>query len=112
MGDEIDLKIYVEALIKRERELRKLQFAAAQRAIDKAEASMTQRLEGMNEFRRQLERQENTYATRVEIGAVSERVNKLERAESVMSGKGAMLWLVIIVGLGLLGVLFKSFGDA
>jgi hypothetical protein len=56
--DIISLREYVD-----------LRFAVTQRAIDKAEVTMNERLAGMNEFRLALKDQNATFITRQELWA-------------------------------------------
>ena len=103
----VGLQQYVERLISHENALNLERFAAIEKALQKADEAMNIRLEGMNEFRRQLEAQEHRYAQLSQLNSLSEkldiRLNRLERAESIMSGKTTMVWAVIVVGLAILG---------
>ena len=105
--NHIALRDYVERLMAHESALNMERFAAMEKAMTKASEAMNIRLEGMNEFRRQIEAQEQRYAERSQLQALAEKVefrlSKLERAESVMSGKTAMIWAVIIVGVAVIG---------
>ena len=51
-----------------------LRFAVADKAIDKAENSMSKRLDTMNEFRQQLNDAQKTYFTRSEFDGAHQRV--------------------------------------
>lgn len=109
MTDEVT-RSYVDLLVNRERELREAQFVATQRAIDKADSALTLRLESMNEVKAQMDALQKTFATLVALDAVEQRLGKLEHAEGFVSGKSAMLWMVVIVILSVLGLILSLFG--
>lgn len=75
-------------------------------AIAKAERTMNDRLNAMNEFRDALRDQANRMATRVEVEALSEQVNAIRRDKANMDGRLAVLAFVIstLVSLGLWGL--------
>ena len=107
----VGLQHYIEVLLKNERELTQQRFESMLRAVDKAEQTMNARLEGMNEFRRQLESQEMRYVQRAVLDELMRtmdiRLTTLERASNIMTGKTAMLWAIIVIGLSLLGIAVK-----
>lgn len=59
---------------------------ASQRAIDKAEQAVNQRLEAMNEFRGALKDAQALSVTQHEFEAVMERVQKMENWRSAQEG--------------------------
>ena len=63
----------------------------------------------MNEFRKQLERQEASFVTADTLEGIEKRLATLEHSEGIMTGKTAMLWLIIVIGLGLLGIAVQWF---
>ena len=64
-----------------------LLFEAQNKALEEATRNMDRRLEGMNEFRRQLDNQAGTFATRVELKA---EVDKLELKLTPLVRMGAI----------------------
>ena len=71
------------------------QIRSIEKAIERAKSSMDQRLEGMNEFRRQLDGQAKTFAS-------IERVNGLEKlialnTKAIFIGIGIMIALQFII---------------
>ena len=52
-----------------------LRFDALDKALATAKSEMERRLEGMNEFRRQLDGQANTFATKTELRAEVEKLD-------------------------------------
>ncbi|MBV6343791.1 hypothetical protein, partial [Candidatus Magnetobacterium casense] len=51
-----------------------IRFDAQDKALEKATQEMDRRLEGMNEFRRQLDMQAGTFATRTELKAEADKL--------------------------------------
>lgn len=111
----VDLRHYLERLIQYEHDMTEARFTAVSEAVNKAERSMTIRLESMNEFRKQLENQESRYVPKAQfdgnIETINSRLERLERAENIMTGKTAMLWMIIVFALGALGLIVKYIGD-
>jgi hypothetical protein len=111
--NHIALRDYVERLMAHESALNIERFAAMEKAMTKASEAMNIRPEGMNEFRRQIEAQEQRYGERSQLQALAEKVefrlSKLERAESMMVGKSTMIWAVIVVGVAVLGAAVSFF---
>ncbi len=74
-----------------------VRLAAMKEAVDKAEKTLNQRLEGMNEFRDTLKDQASRLATKDEVGLMLKRVEALELTNSETLGrtKGiAILWAI------------------
>ena len=69
-------------------------FLASESAVSKAEHTMNERLNSMNEFRDALRDQANRMATRLEVEKLEEQVAELRRAKSNLDGR-----LVILSGL-------------
>lgn len=81
-------------------------FCLNDAAIAKAERSISQRLDSMNEFREALKDQSSRMATRVELLALSELVQELRRDKANFDGRlvvisgsistvvGILLWLI------------------
>ncbi len=79
---------------------------ATERAIEKAEAAMNARLEGMNEFRKALAEQQSTGATRREVEQMRERLGEhvtvvefREVRRLVYMGLGMAVLLPILLGI-------------
>lgn len=80
----------------------------SQLAIDKAEATMNDRLSGMNEFRDQLKDQAGLFATKEEVNkraeVVDQRIGSIENQISSLNGSlkiFGLLWVLIQAGLGI-----------
>jgi hypothetical protein len=106
----VALRDYLEQLIAHESALNSERFASVDRAMAKAYEAMNIRLEGMNEFRRQIEAQEKRYAERNQLQALDEKVDfrlsKLEQS-AVITGKAAVIWAAIVVGVAVLSAVFS-----
>ncbi len=68
-------------------------FASSDSAVAKAERTMNERLNSMNEFRDALKDQSSRMATRVEVDKIDEQVRELQRAKANLDGR-----LVILSG--------------
>lgn len=86
-----------------------LRFLENQRAISKAEDSMTTRLEGMNEFREQLREQSTKFALREEVNRrfdeVVEDIKNLELSKATLEGKASQVSVnlaMVFSGTGLI----------
>lgn len=62
-------------------------FASSESAVTKAERTMNERLNSMNEFRDALKDQANRMATRVELDKIDEAVQELQRAKANLDGR-------------------------
>ncbi len=97
--DYIDTRIRnVEDKLDFQKEFNALHFELNEKAILKAENSMTLRLEGMNDFRDQLTNEREGYATKeateLLLQAYDSRLGKLENASSFSAGR---LWMVMAI---------------
>lgn len=112
------LKSHFTALMEGEREKNDLRFNTSQRAIEKAEAAVERRLEGMNEFRASLADQARLLMPRLEadsrISALAEQIRNLESRIDRQEGRGSGLnagwgYLIGAVGLiaGLIGIVLR-----
>lgn len=100
----ITLREYVETLVQvhaRETatafESHKREHILIQQALSKAEESMNRRLEGMNEFRAQLDKQQITFATREYVQSMLDPIHKFQER----------FWGVLI-GITLLNVMLTT----
>lgn len=90
-----------------------IRFKEAQRAIDKAEKMMNNRLEGMNEFREQLNQQATTFVPRGEMTIINDKLmedirilqSKVDRAEGKASANAVFLTALIAGASLILGIL-------
>lgn len=104
-GETVTLREHLEALEAVRWAAHHDAHDAQETALARADETMTIRLEGMNEFRRQLDRERGSYVTgdRMEdkIAPLIARLDLLERAQSNMSGRFTAatiaLGLVVVV---------------
>ena len=85
-----------------------VRFKALDKALDLAREGVDYRLKGMNEFRAQLEKQTDTFATSAEIDMrfreTVRRVEELEKRSNMASG--ASKWTDILLTAGISIVVF------
>ena len=85
-----------------------LRFDEAQRAIDKAEATMRDRLAGMNEFRDQLKDQAGRFVTRDELsiiaGKQAEEIRALQKIADRAEGKASQNAMLFAIAMALIGL--------
>lgn len=86
-------------------------FLMNQDAVDKAEKTMNERLNSMNEFRDALRDQANRMATRVELEKLDEAVQELRRAKANLDGRlmtvGALVSALVAIAVSLIVSLVK-----
>ena len=95
--DYIDTRIKnVEDKLDSQKEFNAMHFDLNENAIRKAEDSMTNRLEGMNEFRDQLREERGLLASKEyvqsRVESLARDIKKLEMTGSFSSGK---MWMVM-----------------
>ena len=73
-------------------------------------SEMDRRLEGMNEFRRQLDKQANTFITRIEHDSVCDRIKSLELSRAELSGKASQSSVITTTIIASLGILIGVIG--
>lgn len=89
-----------------------LRFEAQDKALEQATRDMDRRLAGMDEFRRQLDAQANTFATRMELKAEADKLD-LKLSPLLRMGairEGASRWsdyLIMALISGAIVLLFK-----
>lgn len=104
-SNDVSLRDYMEAKFRNvedkldsQKEFNKLHFDLNEKAIKKAEDSMTTRLESMNEFRNQIKEERGNYATKEHISTlektIDNRIKPLETANAFTAGK---LWVVMTI---------------
>lgn len=72
-----------------------LRFSLSDTAVAKAERTINDRLNAMNEFRDALKDQANRMATRVELDQIASQVEELRRNRSNFDGRLAVIAVVI-----------------
>jgi transcriptional accessory protein Tex/SPT6 len=120
---EVPLRQHLERIIDDFRSHVDQRFDSAQTAIDKAERTMNERLQGMNEFRDTLRDQAAKFATIVQLDdrlhgvdkdylAMGERLTELERWKNNMQGRmwaiPSMIGVFVFVLTQLMRVLFPA----
>ncbi len=100
---EVSLQEYIDIRIKSiERQIEDLSrftaqhFELSERANEKAKEVMEIRLEGMNEFRSQIDKERTSYATKEmverEVRLAGARIKRLEMSNSFSSGR---MWMAM-----------------
>lgn len=97
-SDGICIKDYVDT-----------RFNEAQRAIDKAEKMMGDRLAAMNEFRSQLKDQAGRFVTRDELKLISDKlsddVDALEKIADVAEGKASQSSMIFSYAISIISLI-------
>lgn len=93
-SDEVHLKEYIEKILGEMDRRYMDRFKLSDEAVAKAERTMNERLNSMNEFREALKEQAGRMATRVELEKVDTNVQELQRAKAKMDGG-----LLVVSGL-------------
>lgn len=78
------------------------QLAAEKEAKEIAYTEMQRRLEGMNEFRRQLDSQANTFVTKDELAAMEARIDG--ESKLVRSKIDWILWIFILSSVAAIAI--------
>ena len=111
-GDEITLREWFTSQLASCRALTDERFAAAQKSVDLAYASMERRLEGMNEFRATLSDQQGRYLTIAEYQRAHESilhdVQDLRESRAEMRGKATQESVVKAQAVANWGVLLSA----
>lgn len=85
-------------------------FEDIQRAVDKAEASMNERLVGMNEFRNTLKDQSSKFIPREEfastVNSLSQKIDGLESIRDISSGKASQTSMLFALAFSFASLLF------
>lgn len=88
-GIEKDIKALWKFIDEKEKKA-DLQLNSIRNSIDVAKAEMDRRLEGMNEFRAQLEKQTTTFASHGEVNlrliAMDEKIRQIEHCVDTITG--------------------------
>jgi hypothetical protein len=90
---DVTLREYLEKIIL-------LEFQSAQRAIEAATKTLDHRLEGMNEFRAQMEKERTQYVRVERFEAFEQRLEGLEKRSANQDGR---FWAL---GIGLTLLMF------
>ncbi len=105
MPDEVSLRDYVDLRIKNvedkldgQSKYMAQHFQLNELAIKKAEESMLTRLEGMNQFREQLNLERATYVTKEAlIASMAERNSRLKTLETANAFSAGKLWMIMAI---------------
>ncbi len=92
---DVALKEYFEKLIEAADRRYEQRFVSGDEAIAKAERTMNERLNSMNEFRDALKDQAARMATRVELETLDGQVQELRRIRANMEGRIAVMSAVV-----------------
>ena len=84
---DISLKEYLDRRLDDLKASVNERFGLADSAVAKAERTMNERLNSMNEFRDALKDQANRMATRIEVEKVEAELNELRRAKANLDGR-------------------------
>ena len=91
---DVSLRDYIERRITDLEQQITLRFTLNDEAISKAERTMNDRLNGMNEFRDALKDQAGRMATRIELEALLDQVHDLRRTHANWEGRAAIMAIV------------------
>ena len=98
------LRDYVDARFRSLEDAIQLRAETHERALEIAHRGMEKRLEGMNEFRAQLEKQAGTFVDRRAHEVVEGRLNVLEQANANLVGRVAMAITAITLAFAALQI--------
>jgi len=113
--EHVTLREYFERLLAEHDKAVALQFSNAQTALNKAESALSDRLQGMNEFRDQLRDQAAKFVTQSELAAkvdaIDNRIKALENQRANLEGRfwaiGAAI-VVVNLAIALAGLLINK----
>ncbi len=88
---DVALKEYFDRRIEDLRSAVNERFQLSDVAVSKAERTMNERLNSMNEFRDALRDQSNKMATRSELEKIDEAVQELQRSKANLDGRRMVL---------------------
>jgi len=103
----VTMKEYVDALFDEKQRVFDVRCDESQRAVDKAEKAMCDRLAGMNEFRDQLKDQAARFITRDELNTVINEVGTLRSLADVAKGKASQTALLFTSAIALAGLVIS-----
>lgn len=92
---EVSLKEYLERLLDDSNRKHELRFNLSDLAISKAERTINQRLNSMNEFREALKDQANKMATRIELESLSKQFSEIKEAKAYLDGRLVVIAAVV-----------------
>jgi len=84
-------------------------LSAISRETNLAASNMDRRLDSMNEFRSQLEKQAGTFPTRVEFELLREAVRLLQNSNARAEGKASMSSVFIAYGFSLVSIIIAIY---
>lgn len=98
------------------REYFESRLAASEQALVLARDLMNSRLEGMNELRKQIDRQEATYATRLMLEETVKRIETdlrvLRESRAELAGKASASSVIMALVLAVSGLVLSALGLA
>jgi len=110
---EVTLKEYIESRMDEREKAHVAQIINAERSIDLAANSLREKLEQMNEFRRQIDSERALYVQRPRLDELSkrhdgdiqrlvERLENLENWQSNVAGRQVVFGAAVVLGAGTL----------
>lgn len=120
-ADAVSLRDHIQALLDAQRAYYESRLAALEKATEVATDTLNTRLAGMNEFRDTLKDQAGRFVTRDELGVRLDRVqaelNELRQFRDQLTGAAsqksvnvALLFSILSLALGVLGVALRFWG--
>jgi hypothetical protein len=106
---DVALQVYLERLISEADKRYTERFRLADEAVAKAERTMNERLNSMNEFREALKDQSNKMATRLELDTIGNQVEELRRDKSNLDGRLAVVSALISFAVSAAIILVSKF---
>ena len=115
----VSLKEYFDTRFADSEKRHEVKYGFQDKALSLAKAELEQRLEGMNQFRKQLEKQEATFVTRdradTEHQILTEKINTLNLWKAAQEGKQARSNLISIAAMVISAIfalvhMIQSFG--
>jgi hypothetical protein len=107
--DGISIREYVERIFDEHEKAYNAQRLDAEKHLNATAEALNSRLEGMNEFRHQIERERVSYATIDGMKNIEKRLEKLESLHSWQLGFGAAVLLLAGIIAGIIGTFLKFF---
>lgn len=103
---DVPLRDYLEKRIAALEHQFQRELEANATAVNKAEADMTRRLEGMNEFRHQLNSQASTFVTKDELQIARDAVlSEIKNLRTIVDDRVAAQWKAIYaIGIAVAGL--------
>jgi predicted nuclease with TOPRIM domain len=104
---DVELRQYIESLIKAEHALTNERFASVDRALEKADAALSHRLNAMNDLQHRMEEAEKKFTSQNEHNMLEKRTHQLEMQRSEVIGKSATWTVVLLILAAVVGLAAK-----